>query len=410
MNNNDTTVDRTFGIPSWWITVFMFWLGWVFMYADRTILNPVMGDIQKEFSLSNTQLGLISSVFFFVYAAFQVPSGILGDKIGKKKVLVPGFVLFGIFTAVSGWAKSLTTLLIARGVTGAGQGTYYGPQFGLSSEQIPQEKRSFGAAIINSGMAVGTAGGFIISSWIVYDLGYSWRMPFYVMAVPTVVVGLLILFFVKEKRREAKIAKEAGEQPASLKDLVRNKDLLKIYVTVFCSLFGFFVILTWLPYYLKTERGIDGSEIGSISSLVAWVSIPGALLWAKLSDKLGKRKAIAAPLLVAAIISVSCIAYLPTVELVIAAICLYGLVGKLALDPILVASVADNVKPEQYSSAFGVYNFVGMSSSVVAPTLAGFMSDTTGSLASSFYLSAVFLAIGLIAFMSIKEKSSTKTA
>lgn len=410
MNNNDTTVNRTFGIPSWWITVFMFWLGWVFMYADRTILNPVMGDIQKEFSLSNTQLGLISSVFFFVYAAFQVPSGILGDKIGKKKVLVPGFVLFGIFTAVSGWAKSLTTLLIARGVTGAGQGTYYGPQFGLSSEQIPQEKRSFGAAIINSGMAVGTAGGFIISSWIVYDLGYSWRMPFYVMAVPTVVVGLLILFFVKEKRREAKIAKEAGEQPASLKDLVRNKDLLKIYVTVFCSLFGFFVILTWLPYYLKTERGIDGSEIGSISSLVAWVSIPGALLWAKLSDKLGKRKAIAAPLLVAAIISVSCIAYLPTVELVIAAICLYGLVGKLALDPILVASVADNVKPEQYSSAFGVYNFVGMSSSVVAPTLAGFMSDTTGSLASSFYLSAVFLAIGLIAFMSIKEKSSTKTA
>ena len=406
MNNK----NRTFGIPSWWITVFMFWLGWIFMYADRTILNPVMGDIQKEFSLSNTQLGLISSVFFFVYAAFQVPSGILGDKIGKKKVLVPGFILFGIFTAVSGWAKSLTTLLIARGVTGAGQGTYYGPQFGLSSEQIPEEKRSFGAAIINSGMAVGTAGGFIVSSWLVYDLGYSWRVPFYVMAVPTVIVGLLILFFVKEKRRERKEAEQAGEKPASLKDLIHNKDLLKIYVTVFCSLFGFFVILTWLPYYLKTERGIDGSEIGSISSLVAWVSIPGALLWAKLSDKLGKRKAIAAPLLVAAIISVSCIAYLPTVELVIAAICLYGLVGKLALDPILVAAVADNVKPEQYSSAFGVYNFVGMSSSVVAPTLAGFMSDTTGSLASSFYLSAALLAIGLVAFMSIKEKRSTKTA
>lgn len=408
MENNKPVVEKQFGIPSWWITVFMFWLGWIFMYADRTILNPVMGDIQKEFSLNNTQLGLISSAFFFVYAAFQVPSGILGDKIGKKKVLVPGFVLFGIFTAVSGWAKSFMTLLIARGVTGAGQGTYYGPQFGLSSEQIPEEKRSFGAAIINSGMAVGTAGGFIISSWIVYDLGYSWRMPFYVMAVPTVIVGLLILFLVKEKRREAKIAKESGEQPASLKDLVRNKDLLKIYVTVFCSLFGFFVILTWLPYYLKTERAIDGSEIGSISSLVAWVSIPGALLWAKLSDKLGKRKAIAGPLLIAAIISVSCIAYLPTVELVIAAICLYGLVGKLALDPILVASVADNVKPEQYSSAFGVYNFVGMSSSVVAPTLAGFMSDTTGSLASSFYLSAALLAIGLVSFMSIKEKRATK--
>ncbi|VEB22897.1 MFS transporter [Avibacterium volantium] len=406
--NNHIPKNNKFHIPAWWITVFMFWLGWIFMYADRTILNPVMGDIQKEFSLSNTQLGLISSAFFFVYAAFQVPSGILGDKIGKKKVLVPGFILFGIFTAVSGWAKNLTMMLFARGITGAGQGTYYGPQFGLSSEQIPEERRSFGAAIINSGMAVGTAAGFIIASWLVYDLGYNWRMPFYVMAVPTVIVGLLILFFVKEKVKEKKEAENIEAPKASIKELIHNKDLLKIYVTVFCSLFGFFVILTWLPYYLQAERGIDGSEIGSISSLVAWVSIPGALLWAKLSDHLGKRKIIAAPLLIAAIISISCIAYLPTTNMVIAAICLYGLVGKLALDPILVAAVADNVKPEQYSSAFGVYNFVGMSSSVVAPTLAGTISDSTGSLASSFYLSAVLLTIGLIAFISIKEKHSTK--
>ena len=56
---------------------------------------------------------------------------------------------------------------------------------------------------------------------------------------------------------------------------------------VFCSLFGFFVILTWLPYYLQNERGIAGSETGFISSLVAWISIPGALLFSSLSDKLG---------------------------------------------------------------------------------------------------------------------------
>lgn len=403
-DNVKNTQIKTGKIPYWWITVGMFWLGWIFMYADRTILNPVMGEIQHEFSLSNTQLGLINSAFFFAYAALQVPSGILGDKIGKKKILVPGFIFFGLFTALSGIMKSFGALLFARGAVGAGQGTYYGPQYGLSSEHIPEEKRSFGTAIINSGMAVGTAGGFMIASWLVYDLGFTWRMPFYVMAIPTIIVGLLIWFLVKEKKNTNKT--ENTVEKTSFFELIKDKNLLRVYVTVFCSLFGFFVILTWLPYYLQSERNIAGSEIGFISSLVAWVSIPGALLWSMISDRIGKRKIVAIPLLIAAIISISCIAYLPTMPLVITAICIYGLVGKLALDPILVASVADSVKPSQYSSAFGLFNFIGMSSSIIAPTLAGLMTDMTGSLASSFYLSAVLLIIGLISFSGIKEKTN----
>lgn len=91
-----TEVTKKKGIPAWWVTIFLFWLGWIFMYADRTVLNPVMGELEKEFGLSGTQLGILNSVFYFSYALLQVPAGILGDKIGKKKVLVPGFILFGV--------------------------------------------------------------------------------------------------------------------------------------------------------------------------------------------------------------------------------------------------------------------------------------------------------------------------
>ena len=44
-----TDVTKRKGIPDWWVTVFLFWLGWIFMYADRTVLNPVMGELEKEF-------------------------------------------------------------------------------------------------------------------------------------------------------------------------------------------------------------------------------------------------------------------------------------------------------------------------------------------------------------------------
>lgn len=401
---NDAVAPHKRGIPAWWVTIFLFWLGWIFMYADRTVLNPVMGELEKEFGLSGTQLGLMNSVFYFSYALLQVPAGILGDKIGKKKVLIPGFLLFGAFTAVTGWAKSWSTLLFARVVTGAGEGTYYGPQYGLSSEQIPKKYRSLGSAIINSGMAFGIALGLMASSWLVYDQGYSWRTPFFVMSIPTLLTGLAIWLFVKEKKRQPVEAGGVAKPKSKFTDLFKNRNMLLVYLMVFCSLFGFFVILTWLPYYLQSERGIAGSETGFITSLVAWISIPGALLFSSLSDRLGKRKPLILVLVPVAILSMLSIIWMPNMTGVIVALCVYGLVGKLALDPVLVALVADSVDENNYSSAFGLFNFIGMSSSILAPVIAGAARDMTGSLASSFYVSAALLVVGLVGMLFLKEK------
>lgn len=401
---NDAVAPHKRGIPAWWVTIFLFWLGWIFMYADRTVLNPVMGELEKEFGLSGTQLGLMNSVFYFSYALLQVPAGILGDKIGKKKVLIPGFLLFGAFTAVTGWAKSWSTLLFARVVTGAGEGTYYGPQYGLSSEQIPKKYRSLGSAIINSGMAFGIALGLMASSWLVYDQGYSWRTPFFVMSIPTLLTGLAIWLFVKKKKRQPVEAGGVAKPKSKFTDLFKNRNLLLVYLMVFCSLFGFFVILTWLPYYLQSERGIAGSETGFITSLVAWISIPGALLFSSLSDRLGKRKPLILVLVPVAILSMLSIIWMPNMTGVIVALCVYGLVGKLALDPVLVALVADSVDENNYSSAFGLFNFIGMSSSILAPVIAGAARDMTGSLASSFYVSAALLVVGLVGMLFLKEK------
>src|SRR5690606_36158298 len=89
-------------IPYWVKIVTIFFLGWVAIYATRSVLNPVMDNIQTEFGLSTSTLGLISSIFFLGYAAMNVPAGMLGDKIGKKRVVVPGVILFGIFAALTG--------------------------------------------------------------------------------------------------------------------------------------------------------------------------------------------------------------------------------------------------------------------------------------------------------------------
>ena len=63
----------------WWKVVALCFFGWILMYADRTILNPVMGKIGEQFNLNNTQLGALNSIFFLTYAIMQIPFGIAGS-------------------------------------------------------------------------------------------------------------------------------------------------------------------------------------------------------------------------------------------------------------------------------------------------------------------------------------------
>jgi MFS family permease len=184
---------------------------------------------------------------------------------------------------------------------------------------------------------------------------------------------------------------------------------------VFCSLFGFFVIQTWLPYYLQVERGVAQENVAFIASLVAWASIPGALLFGRFSDKLRRRKVFIVALVIVALLSIAGCVYFQQFNLMITCLIIYGLTGKLALDPILVSSVGDNSSAEGRGTLFSIYNFVGMSASIVAPYVAGFISDTTGSLVSAFYLSGGLLLLGLITILflfkdNLKERLAGKTA
>lgn len=379
----------------------MFFLGWVFIYADRTILNPVMSSIGTEFGLDKTQLGLLNSVFFLVYAIVQVPSGMLGDRFGRLKFIVFGFLIFGLFTGLTGIAGTVGVLFLMRAVVGFGQGFYYGPQYSLSGEMIPAKNRTVGSAIINSGQAFGISIGLIASGYIAFDLGAGWRGPFYVFAIPTIVVGLLMWFFIREPKREAAAA-DAANKPG-LGSLFRIRNLVLTFVLVFCSIYGFFVMITWLPTYLQEVRDVPQSSTGFVSSLTAWTSIPSALIIAFLSDRLGRRKPLLLVVFPLAIASILLLMFAPSMPLVIVALVLYGLFGKLATDPLLIALCGTNSPKAITATAFGMFNFIGMSSSILAPYVTGFLVDATGDWNTGFYLAIGLLVVAIIATLGVRE-------
>lgn len=397
----------------WWKVVTLLFFAWILMYADRTILNPIMGQIGKQFGLNNAELGLISSVFFLAYAVTQIPFGILADKYGRKVTIALGFIIFGITTYLSGLALGFGVFLLFRILTGVGEGTFYGPAYAMSTEAIPTKKLTLGTAIINSGMAFGTSGGFLISSTLVLENGQSWTTPFLVMAIPTVIFGILYFALLKEKiiRPEDQGKKQEQEQKAavvrqkvSIRSVFANRNLLCSFVLIFCSIYANFVIITWLPQFLQVERGFTGASVGFISSLVPWASIPGALLFGYLSDKFKITKKFVFILVPLSMISVFGIAYVTDNTLMIILLVLYGLTGKLGLDPMLVAFVTKNAQRASLSTTLSVYNFIGMSGSILSPYITGWIADSLGSMKVGFYLAAVLLLVGMIVFSFVNEK------
>lgn len=402
---NQSKQAEKVGSNYWIRVVVLFFVGWIFIYGTRTILNPVQGLIAEEFNLSASQIGLANSIFFLTYTFAQVPSGMIGDKFGRKNVIAISFILLGILTYFTGAITSFGMLLLVRALAGISQAGYYGPQYAMSSEALPEDKRTLGNALINSGMAFGTSGGYLLSSSLVLNGGASWSQPFWITAIPTVIVGILIYFILKERvviEGETK-TEEAEEESMNAKEvlseIIHSKNLLASFFLCFCSIYANFVIITWLPQFLIESRGIEGSDVGFISSLVPWASIPGALFFAYARDKVGSTKKLVNILMPLAAISVFAIAFVENRTIMIIVLILYGLTGKLALDPQLISYVNHYAPKNGLATTLSAYNFVGMMGSTLAPYITGYISDTFGSMHIGFYLGAAVLVVGLLVFV-----------
>ena len=390
----------------WLKLVIIFFLGWIVIYAGRSVLSPLVGELQTQFGLTKAATGGIMSLFFLAYTLFQIPSGILGDKIGRKRVLVTGFSLYAIFIAAIYFVPSFTIFLILWMLTGAAQGCYYGPQYALSSEAIPKKWITLGSAIIGSGMSFGIAIGYYLSSVMISVFNTSWKIPFVMVAMPIVIVTILMIVFIKDKSKFS-VASQTSEK-TNFSQLFKNRNLVLAYITIFCSIYGFFVIITWLPNYLEVERGMNKIEASQIASIVPWISIIGTLLCSYVSDKLGRRKPVILFMMPLSLIAIFSIVYCDSYAVLVAVLILYGFIGKISLNPVLIALVADNAPKASLSTAFGLYNFFGMAASICAPYFTGLIADKTGSLNSGFYLAAVITLVGITAMLFVKEAKSAK--
>ena len=99
--------------------------GWVTNYMVRSCLSPLLIPIIREFELTYAEAGLLATAFFYAYTAMQLPVGHLGDRFGRKIVLVLCSGGWGLMSLITGLAHSFSSLFLFRFLTGIGEGAYF---------------------------------------------------------------------------------------------------------------------------------------------------------------------------------------------------------------------------------------------------------------------------------------------
>ena len=400
--------EKKGGIQYWHKIVALLFLGWLVMWIYRPVLAAIFPEIQQTVGpQSNTELGLIASCYFFSYTLMQIPAGILVDKYGKKAVVIPGFILFTIAAIMIGNAQTMTMIYIGSLLAGLGCGSYYGSAWSLSAENIPAENRSFASAIINTGAALGMGVCLLSTSFLVKALDMPWQYMLYIIAVLTLCLIAGFAIIIKEPSVKTVIAQKKQQKPdTNIAQKEKNNfftsPMVACYIMYFATCYGYYMVVSWLPNFLETERGFTGGSIGSASSLVAFAAIPGALVISKISDKFrSKRLFFIIVLELLSAITLLMAVQSSTIILLLIGLILYGLFGKFVVEPILISHVADIAPKNSYGTAFGVFNFFGMSSSVIAPPLTGFLADITGTKITGFYVAIAILVIATALFFLI---------
>lgn len=398
----------------WKKLIFILTAGWIIIFAYRTLLVPIYPVISQYFGgVTNAQLGYISSCYFLGYVCMQIPSGLLVDKIGRKQILIPSFLIFAVGGAIVASSSSLLMVYIGSLIAGIGCGTFYGVAYSFTAKYVPATQKSLATAIVNSGIAMGSSIGLISSSFLVGRGILHWQ---YLIVILIIFILIMVFVFKRFIMPEEKLINNKQDNQSSSSPLSMNTanislwrslsrpPMIAAYILYFSTLYTYYLIDTWLPNFLEVEKGVAATSVGFMSSLAFFSAIPGALFFSYIADVFFKKKIqIIITLEILAMLCLFVAVYSSNTNIVTISIIAYGFFGKLVVEPIIIAWFGQFVSLKRLATTYGVFNFFGMSSAVIVPSLTGYISDIMHSKSYAFYLGITITLTGTLAFYIITK-------
>ena len=408
-----------------WLLIFWMFLMSAIAYLDRVNVSIAGQAIQKDFNLSNVQLGYVFSAFVIGYALFQAPGGYLADKYGPRAVIAAGVVWWGIFTTATAWVPttlvwSITILIVMRFLLGLGEAVVFPSSNRLVAAWIPSQERGLANGLIFAGVGAGAG---ITPPLITYVLmNYGWRWSFYVCAIIGLIAGAIWLMLARDTPRTHPWASqreidliESG-LPAPAKDFEKHKalpwsaiagdrNIIFLSISYFTYGYAAYIFFTWFFIYLSKVRGLDLKSSALYSMLpfiaMATASSVGGFVADRLTRKYGKRVGRCGLAIFGLAMAGVFIVLATQVESArLASVVLAGGAGALYLSQSAFWTVTADVAGSSAGSASGLMNMFNQIGGAITASLSPLLAAEFG-WSASFIAAGVLCMIGALAWIPI---------
>ena len=393
--------------PNGNIILLALYFTWIISYIDRTAINLSIVQIGKNLSLDASQLGIILSSFFFGYALMQIPGGWLADRFGSRKVIVVAVLMWSIFTGLTGFAWSLTSLFLIRLLFGLGEGAFPAGSTKAISDYFSKEKRTNAQSTMMSSNGMGSAIAPILVAPLLVWLG--WRHVFLAISVLGIISIIWFLFSTRTKGEFADSEKAQKPSKEEYQQLLRNSYVWKVLIIFFFVNITSWGLMSWMPSYLMQVLGIDLKSVGLLSAIPALFLTLGMIISGRIINKFGS---YAKAGVLTGIIILGISLYLMAQSTTIFQVILFQSIAFTFLSYIfsfIFTLPHRALEAKVVGTAFGMINFGGQAAGIFSPMIMGaLISASGGSYKSAFMfltICCVFAAVITLFLPSAKKQA-----
>jgi sugar phosphate permease len=404
-----------------WRIAVLLGFGVLVNYFDRINLSVAQDALHAEFGISVVTFGYLLSAYSWTYALFQLPSGVLLDRFGVRRIGRISSFIWSVASFGAAAATGIGAFFGARFALGVGEA----PTFPANAKAIgywfPERERSLATAIFDAAAKFSSAIGVPVVGLML--LHFGWRFSFAFTGLISLVYFALFFLVYRNpsedrclSEAEHRFILEGGAQPeglahnsgggASIAYLASQRKVIGLSIGFAAYNYTFYLLLTWLPSYLSRELHIDLLHSVLFTSL-PWLfaTFTDLLVGGWLVDAMIRRghdaSRVRQSLLVAGTALGLCIfgaarAHSATAAIIWITVALGGLA---AAAPVA-WSVPSLIAPRNsVGRVSGIMNFASQFAAIIAPIATGYIVSATGSFQSAFAAAAFFLVLGIAGYV-----------
>jgi len=261
-------------------------------FIDRQLLSILQESIKADLMLSDAQLGLLTGFAFALFYTFAgLPIASLADRSNRRNIVAISLTIWSGMTAISGLAQNYWQLLAARVGVGIGEAGGSPPSHSMISDIFPPDKRASAIGFYSTGISIGILFGFLFGGWL--NEFFGWRVAFFVVGIPGVLLALVLYLTVPEPIRGlAENRASTGDNPSMMtvfKVLLSRRSFLFMALGAAMTAVAGYSTANWVASFMIRTHQMPTGELGTWLALIIGVGgAIGVFGSGVIADKLGK--------------------------------------------------------------------------------------------------------------------------